>query len=35
LGLEKELSEKDVKELIKVCKKENALFLQVENIDYL
>lgn len=34
LWLEKELSEKDVNELIELCKKENALFIQVESINY-
>lgn len=34
LWLERELSEKDVKELIEICKKEKALFLQIESLDY-
>ncbi|MDD2870598.1 MAG: peptidoglycan bridge formation glycyltransferase FemA/FemB family protein [Candidatus Gracilibacteria bacterium] len=34
LGLEKDLSEKDVNELINLCKKEKTLFLQVECFDY-
>jgi len=35
LGLENELSEKDVNDLIKLCKKENCLFIQIETINYL
>lgn len=34
LWLEEELSEKNIKEMIELCKKENCLFLQVESIDY-
>lgn len=34
LWFEKELSEKDINELIELCKKEKALFLQVESINY-
>ena len=34
LWLEKELNEKDVNEMIELCKKEKALFLQIENLDY-
>ena len=34
LWLEKPLSEKDINELINLCKKEKTLFLQVESLDY-
>lgn len=34
LWLKKELSKKDIKSLIEVCRKENALFIQIENINY-
>jgi len=34
LWIEKELKWKDVNELIKLCKKENCLFIQIETIDY-
>lgn len=34
LWLEKDLSEKNVNELINLCKKENCLFIQIENINY-
>ncbi len=34
LWLEKTLSEKDVKEMIELCKKEKALFLQIESLWY-
>ncbi len=34
LGLEKELSKKDVNELIELCKKEKCLFIQIETLNY-
>lgn len=34
LWLEKEVSKKNVEKLIKLCKKENALFLQIETLSY-
>ncbi len=34
LWLEKNLWEKDINELIELCKKENCLFIQLETIDY-
>jgi len=34
LGIEKELDKKDINKIIELCKKENALFLQIETINY-
>ncbi len=34
LWLENNLDEQNVKELIETCKKEKAMFLQIENLDY-
>lgn len=34
LWVEKQLSEQDVNEMINLCKKEKALFLQVESLEY-
>lgn len=34
LWIENELREQDVSEMINLCKKENALFLQIEGIEY-
>ncbi len=35
LWLEKELNKQDINNLLEVCKKEDALFLQIETLDYL
>ena len=35
LWFEKDLSEKDVNELIELCKKENCLFIQIETLNYI